>query len=324
MTSGASLCVMPPEILRLIAHNLDFTYLISFQKASAKVKAATTDVSFYARYFEENHKDKALIQASSYRQHIIKWKEVAERLLGNGYELARFFITTDDRRFSSRQFNNLVLTGSNVECRYNEMGRAFAELDQELYQNNEANTIATIHDRISKIRRENMNLVNLPQWHCFEDILYSEFRYYLKHSDYEIKNLQDVKVWLQLMDFAKDKNYTRFQQKIMTKIIVSIVQNIAVGSIDYEDGIEHLKHLIPQLKETEDTGLSGHFIYHRPIESFKTMSKVSNFLTREIVGKRRSNYCGFFKLFVKNLVHSLSITVPYTNELEEKLDFLKG
>jgi hypothetical protein len=109
----------------------------------------------------------------------------------------------------------------------------------------------------------------------------------------------------------------------MTKIIVSIVQNIAVGSIDYEDGIEHLKHLIPQLKDTEDIGHSGYFIFQRPIESFKTMTKVSNFLTREIVGKRRSNYCGFFKHFVKHLVHSISITVPYTNELEEKLDFLK-
>ncbi|KAI3656334.1 hypothetical protein MP638_001378, partial [Amoeboaphelidium occidentale] len=62
----------------------------------------------------------------------------------------------------------------------------------------------------------------------------------------------------------------------MTKIIVSIVQNIVVGSIDYEDGIEHLKHLIQQLKDTEDVGDPGHFIYQRPLERLKTMSNVSN------------------------------------------------
>lgn len=68
---------------------------------------------------------------------------------------------------------------------------------------------------------------------------------------------------------------------------------------------------------------SGRSIPRRSVKCFETIYKVSSFLTREIIGKRRQNYCGFFKQFVKNIIASLSSCAAYINDLEKKLSFLK-
>lgn len=88
--------------------------------------------------------------------------------------------------------------------------------------------------------------MNLPQPHCFENIVYSGFRHYLRHDAYEIQNLKGIKFWLEMLYSAEDKKYPRFKQRVIIHVIERTVESIASGSIDYENGIELLKRLIPQ------------------------------------------------------------------------------
>ncbi|KAI3655325.1 hypothetical protein MP638_007119, partial [Amoeboaphelidium occidentale] len=86
-----NICSVPPEVLRIIAMNLDFENLVSFQKSSSLDLATTSDVSFYCSFFEEHYGYSAIDKLYLHHDEIINGKSVAERFVGNNYIFAEFF-----------------------------------------------------------------------------------------------------------------------------------------------------------------------------------------------------------------------------------------
>jgi hypothetical protein len=145
---------------------------------------------------------------------------------------------------------------------------------------------------MSDIREENPELVKNQIWHYFEDILYSDFQHFLKHESNKIKNLKDVEYWLGILSFANKKDYSLFKQELVKYIVASIVKNM-----------EDLRCVRSCIRDAGTTHLQA-------------LSEVYDFLLKEIIGKRRNNYSGFFKGFVSRIFFSLNPLVVQQDNVQ--------
>ncbi|KAI3656332.1 hypothetical protein MP638_001376 [Amoeboaphelidium occidentale] len=302
---------------------LDFDDLVQFQASSEMVFTVTTDTSFYCQYFKEKFSEIAIWGLYRRQGRIINWKKVVQRLFNDPFEYVQFFYENAIRKLSHSKSNEYLIVGCEYERLGYGLGTIFSSLFMKLSCKWDIITIGYVHKIISDIREENLELVKNPIWHYFEDILYSDFRHFLQHESNKIKNLKDVEYWLVILSFANKKDNSLFQQTLVKFIVVSIVKNVAIGSIDCNNAIEHIKFLLPQLKNMEDVKRAGDCIEDAVTTHLQALSEVYDFLLKEIIGKRRNNYTGFFKGFVSGFVLSLNPLVVQQDNVQAELEILK-
>lgn len=323
MSRKSHLLSLPSEMLRLIAMKLDFDDIVQFQASSEMVFTATTDTSFYCQYFKENFSKIAIWGLYERRDRIINWKEVVKRLYNDPFEYVQFFYENAISKLYHSTFNESLIVGCEYERLGYGLGTIFSLLFTELYSKCNIITIDCVHKRISDIREENPELVKNQIWHYFDDILYSDFQHFLQHESNKIKNLKDVEYWLVFLSFANKKDYSLFKPELVKYIVASIVKNVAVGSIDCKQAIQHIKFLLPQLKNMEDLRCVGSCIEDAGTTHLQALSEVYDFLLKEIIGKRRNNYSGFFKGFVRRFIFSLNPLVVQQDNVQAELKFFK-
>ncbi|KAI3655795.1 hypothetical protein MP638_004270 [Amoeboaphelidium occidentale] len=146
-----NICSVPPEVLRIIAMNLDFENLVSFQKSSSLDLATTSDVSFYCSFFAKHYGYNAIDKFYLYQGEIINGKSVAER-----------FLKRPELYFEPSNEFELERLG----C---EIGDAFASASNDIWTPSVLTTMASLRETVSKLRHENPGLVKAKQWRLFED-----------------------------------------------------------------------------------------------------------------------------------------------------------
>jgi hypothetical protein len=139
--------------------------------------------------------------------------------------------------------------GTKLERRGFEMGILFANVYRDLCSSRDPFPIAHVHERISKLRDENPQLVKIQYWTFLENHLYSDYDAYLHDEYLEIENLKDVDYWLEISEFANSKKFKRFEQGVVEHVIIKIIEIVATGSIDCENGIKYLRSLLPQIRD---------------------------------------------------------------------------
>jgi hypothetical protein len=180
-----------------------------------------------------------------------------------------------------------------------------------------------VHERISKLRDENPQLVKIQYWTFLEDHLYSDFDVYLRVEYHEIENLKDVDYWLEILEFAHSKKFKPFQQGVVEHVIIKIIESVATGSIDFENGIKHLRSLLPQLRDTQRISFFYRNIEYSTTENLQAIAKMYDFLLREIIWKRRFNYDLFYGQALRGLFKSMADYVVERDSVDDQLSFLK-
>jgi hypothetical protein len=99
--------------------------------------------------------------------------------------------------------------------------------------------------------------------------------------------------------------------------------NVCHGSIDCDTAIEHLTFLITKLGNGDIFGaccifLEGHFRDNLP-----ELAKLSDFLLKQFVGKRRSNSGKWFCIFLSGMLNFMTEIVIQQEDFEAHLDFFK-
>jgi hypothetical protein len=82
---------LPPEVIQMIAMNLDFNCLYFFQRSSEAINEATSDVSFYYDYLMTRHPGGAIFVASWKFRHLPNLTKVLRRLFENMFEYPSYF-----------------------------------------------------------------------------------------------------------------------------------------------------------------------------------------------------------------------------------------
>jgi hypothetical protein len=116
----------------------------------------------------------------------------------------------------------------------------------------------------------------------------------------------NVEFWLGTLLFATKNNYTLFEQALVEHIVTSIVKIVADGSIDCEEAFDHIKRLLPKLLNMENVGYISAYIGNVEPENLRALSQLYELLIKEVIGKRRYNYSGFFERFVDHLIINLA------------------
>lgn len=178
MTRTTSLLCLSPEIIRIIAINLELQDLVWFQGSHATILEATTDVSFYYSYFK-THFCSAAIGALIFNQNLIANREnVLWRLCDDGFESSYTFYSFGKDWVVHRILVAPYVLGTKLERRGFEMGILFANVYRDLCRSRDPFPIAHVHERIFKLRDENPQLVKIQYWTFLEDHLYSDFDVY--------------------------------------------------------------------------------------------------------------------------------------------------
>jgi hypothetical protein len=323
VSSKASLLSLPPELLRIIAMNMYSDDLFRFQASSPEVFAATSDVSFYYNFYKKSIFNNSIETAYYFRERPLNWEHVVKRLYDDKLESARFFYDNEINKVFRPEMYISAITGCEFERLGYELGNIFKSLYIEFQNIRNLIAFDYIQTRISEIREENYELDNNQLWHYFEDILYSDFRYFLHHEDKNIKNMGNVEFWLGTLLFATKNNYTLFEQALVEHIVTSLVKIVAEGSIDCEEAFDHIKRLLPKLLNTENVGYISAYIRNVEPRSLRALSQLYELLFKEVIGKRRYNYSGFFERFVDRLIYNLAQIVVKKDSVQNFLDIIK-
>lgn len=315
---------LPAEILRMIALNLRFDDLVHFQKSSRTAVAATSDVSFYYRFFTRHHARRAIKEVYSNRERIPNWKDVIRRLYNDPAELAFYFCDFEYHYLYKSGRTTVLLPDCELELLGHKLGNLFAKTNDELKDSSYRITIQDLNRIIDKLWAENPELAETKQGRVFKDIfLHGILNFILVHRGSNIETLKDVDLWVSALNFATENKLTLYQQKMLHHIVISIISRINEGSIDYDTGIWHLSYLIPQLHSMERIGYFMLPIDFKNLDSLPRHAKVIRFLFQEIVGKRRPNYGVFFNNFVLELAYFLALFVKQNEFVQEHLDILR-
>jgi hypothetical protein len=297
--------------------------LFRFQASNRQFFAATSDVSFYYNFYKNYKFNKSIETAYYYRERILNWEHVVKRLYDDKLESARFFYENEKNKVLQPKMYKSTITGCEFERLGYELGNIFISLYIEFYNLRNLITFDYMHTRISENREANFELDNNQLWHYFEDILYSDFRYFLQHEDNNIKNMGNVEFWLGTLLFATQNNYTLFEQALVERIVTSIVKIVAEGSIDCEEAFDHIKRLLPKLQNMENVGYISAYIENVEPENLLALSQLYEHLFKDVIGKRRYNYSGFFERFVDHLIINLAQIVVEKDSVQNYLDIIK-
>ncbi|KAI3657500.1 hypothetical protein MP638_006147, partial [Amoeboaphelidium occidentale] len=150
--------------IRNIAQNLDYLRdLSSFQESSSNIRKATSDVSFYVRYFTNRE---------IFMRDCRIGQSVVERLYDYPSEFAQFFYENAKTKIYVPESYVSAIAKSEVELIGFEIGILFSEFEEELYLSDEKLTVVELHERMSKLKEENPVLAKNPYWHSFENLLF--------------------------------------------------------------------------------------------------------------------------------------------------------
>lgn len=310
-----SLLDLPAEIIRLIALDLEFTYLVRFQRSSKVIFAVTSDVSFYYEYSLKHFQEIAIKKIYWKRKLIPNWKCVVERLYGNKFEYAaQFFYQNAISYDAYKKFYVPPMTGSELERIGYELGDIFQKVHEDIAQSKSGSGFRVVHKKVLKAREENQLLMKNPYWHFFEDILYDSFMY----SFY-----WNLDFYYDVLDFAKRNKYELLQWTAIGRIGDHSIERAAFGTIHFDEFTEHLMPLFELSKSLESFGVIGLKPKHLSLKALPTFNKVSEFLLKEIVGKKRNNYALFFCYFIQQWMNALHQIVTKEEYRQDQLDALK-
>jgi hypothetical protein len=315
---------LPPEVLRVIAMNLDFEDLGRFQESSENIMAATSDVSFYYRYFTENYDNNAIEMAYSLCDKIPCWKSVVGRLMRDNFKFAKFFYANTFLHLKHSNVFPRTELESELERLGREIGNVFRAAVSELCSRQSMITIDTLNETVSKLRQENSELSNTEQWPFFEDCFYAEFFRYMSHGDPKIDEPEDVEVWLDILHFAVRKNFKTLQDKIASHIIDGIFHLVASGSMEFEKGLQQIQCLMQKLLDlTQTVHVCRHMVRSDP-ETLPGLARLYEFLVQDVMQKRKFNYIWFYQIFVLEMVKSISFIIGFVDDYEPYLSILKS
>ncbi|KAI3655166.1 hypothetical protein MP638_006152, partial [Amoeboaphelidium occidentale] len=100
---------------------------------------------------------------------------------------------------------------------------------------------------------------------------YSKIHSFLSNWDPEIIQLKDLNTLLENLNFAEKMDYKTLQHEQANQIIYGVFCLVALGSMDYEKGTEHIARLMQKVRFLTHASNAGSYMLNYMITSLKRL-----------------------------------------------------
>ncbi|KAI3655821.1 hypothetical protein MP638_002835, partial [Amoeboaphelidium occidentale] len=221
---------------------------------------------------------------------IPNFKEVLERLMENKYEFAAFFYTN---AYTKLDDDDDWIPESENETELERIGREIADaFASSAYDLTSFSDIINdvLQETVSELRRESPDLAKTGHWHFFEDII----------------ELEDLNTLLENLNFAQKMDYKTLHHDLANLIIYGVFCLAALGSMDYEQGTEHISGLMQKVRFLTHASYAGSYMVIAAKRTLPALAQLYDFLPKNIIGERRFDCTWFFANFVIEMIKALA------------------
>jgi len=151
-----------------------------------------------------------------------------------------------------------------------------------------------LQEKVSELRRDNPELAKPEHWHFFEDVFYAKLHSLEFGWDAEIIELEDFNALLENLNFAEKMDYKTLQHELANQIIYGVFGLVALGSMDYEQGAEHIARLMQKVRFLAHASTAGSCMIIATKRTLPVLVKLYEHLLKRIIREWRFDCTWFF------------------------------